>query len=756
LIVLSTATLLGALGGFAYHYGDVRRERDDARAEVERDRAELARAELRSEALQDNARGRAALDTDSIEQCRSAESLLSRSLTKVEQDPLLEDVCRSLARTLAAIRSRLTEDDARRRDARQLDEFRRLRDAAKFSASQSSGLNLVEGWKATRTAARNGLAVFGMGTGDRVAPTLAGRHLDQPETQEVRDGCYELLLILAHAVAEPVSGEETARAQAEQSLALLERAARVRGKPTAAYFLERAHCLHQMDDIEGERRELQRADSADAQAETGLDGFLIGNALYQRGNLAGAAKRFGGVVGVEPRNFWAHYLLAVCHLKSQPRELKLALARLDSCAGLKPDFAWTYLLRGFARSELGEFEAAAKDLDTAAKLLRPDEASGRYTLLVNRGVMRLRQTRTAEAVADFQAAVTLKPDEINARVNLAKAYQEQGRPAKAIREYERVIERQPKLAFLHASRARLLFEQKDLAGALAGFEQAIRVTEAGLPAGQKVPDGREEKEALAEYHSWRGVILYRTKQPKKALRAYAAALRLDPNYPVAQRERAFLLLDLKRYQEASQAFDEYLRKWRPRGPLAVEVYEARGRARMELGDFAAALEDQSGLVALDRHSARFAARGWLYVVSSAPVLALHDFEEAVKLDPANGDAYNGRGFARVKLGRYREAVEDAEEALRHGPRKARLVYNAARTYAQAAERAEHDPAAQRRYQDRALDLLRAALALTRAEDRPRFWWETVRQDAALVRLRRNTAFAQMGATYPKPMGKRER
>ena len=81
-----------------------------------------------------------------------------------------------------------------------------------------------------------------------------------------------------------------------------------------------------------------------------------------------------------------------------------------------------------------------------------------------------------------------------------------------------------------------------------------------------------------------------------------------------------------------------------------------------------------------------ARRGWAYLVSGAPHLALRDFEEAIRLDPSSGDAYSGRGSALVALGRCREAVADAEESLRHGESDARSHYSAARILALAANR----------------------------------------------------------------------
>ena len=105
-----------------------------------------------------------------------------------------------------------------------------------------------------------------------------------------------------------------------------------------------------------------------------------------------------------------------------------------------------------------------------------------------------------------------------------------------------------------------------------------------------------------------------------------------------------------------------------------------------------------------------AYRGWTHLVVDAPKLALRDFELAIELDSKNGDAYNGRGFVRAGLGRHREAVQDAAEALRLGPRSPRLLYNAARIYAQCPG---PDP-------QRALELIQQALSLLPADERRDF------------------------------------
>ena len=110
-------------------------------------------------------------------------------------------------------------------------------------------------------------------------------------------------------------------------------------------------------------------------------------------------------------------------------------------------------------------------------------------------------------------------------------------------------------------------------------------------------------------------------------------------------------------------------------------------------------------------AALLSRRGWLYIVSDAPRLALHDFEAAIQLDPSIADAYNGRGSARLRLGEHRDAVADAEKALGIGEPTSHLLYNAARVYALAAvvaaaevrKKGQETVTLVARYQDRATE-----------------------------------------------------
>src|SRR5262249_56451758 len=97
---------------------------------------------------------------------------------------------------------------------RRLAEFQAHRDGALFHGTLFTNLTLAENLQATRAAARAGLALFGLpGGGGASQPSPA------PLDTETAEGCYELLLLLADAVAEPLPGlpAEKARAQARQA-----------------------------------------------------------------------------------------------------------------------------------------------------------------------------------------------------------------------------------------------------------------------------------------------------------------------------------------------------------------------------------------------------------------------------------------------------------------------------------------------------------------------------------------------------------
>jgi tetratricopeptide (TPR) repeat protein len=266
----------------------------------------------------------------------------------------------------------------------------------------------------------------------------------------------------------------------------------------------------------------------------------------------------------------------------------------------------------------------------------------------------------------------------------------------------------------------------------------------------------------------RGNILQDEKRYAEAVSAYQTTLELRPDYTRALRlqgEALFRLAETdadpdsrrRHYEEASRRFDQYV----TREKAEAGVYQTRGLVRAKLGNHLGAVDDYTRALEMAPDAATHAQRGWeLLLALDAPTLALRDFEAVIKSNPKNGEAYNGRGLCRVRLGPYREAVADAEEALRRGPPTPFLLYNAARIYSLAAARIELEAGGKpdvqtrerrRQHEERAMTILGQALEALPAPQREKFWHDSVEKDLALGPIRPRDGYKQLAAKYVKSL-----
>jgi tetratricopeptide (TPR) repeat protein len=333
--------------------------------------------------------------------------------------------------------------------------------------------------------------------------------------------------------------------------------------------------------------------------------------------------------------------------------------------------------------------------------LNPDE-DARYVLFLTRGILHFNQRELDQAANDFRSALALKPRQYNAYLNLAQVYLAQRKFARAAKQLGTALRFRPPVA------------------------------------------------VIVGYHVERGRNLLGDKRYAEALRACMAALKLVPHQALPHRLRGRALLALGRYEQAERAFDQYLRNG---GAAVSDIFRGRGLARMKLARYPEAVEDYTRALERAPDGDIYQHRGWAYFFADAWQLALRDFSKAIALDPRMGDAYIGRGLARVMLGHYRGAIADAEAALRRKPRTPEMMHNIACIFAQAASRVEEDfqeedrSSLAARYRSRALAAVRRTLALLRPEQRRAFWQDKILSDAALKPIRNEAEFERLQDEY---------
>ena len=222
-------------------------------------------------------------------------------------------------------------------------QFIRRHDDALFEDTQITGLDSTDNLRVIRQSARAALELFAAEgqQGDEWKLQPWPPSLTEPERNEVALGCYEMLMVLADAVSQPLPGESSVR-QAEEALRILQRAAELRHQPTRAYHLRRAACLKSAGDADGAKQELAAADRI--KPDGAFDHFLSGLERYKQRLLTQARSHFEKALDAQPNHFWAQCLLAICDLntRTNPGEAK---AYLTGCLQSHSDLAWLYLLR---------------------------------------------------------------------------------------------------------------------------------------------------------------------------------------------------------------------------------------------------------------------------------------------------------------------------------------------------------------------------------------------------------------------------
>lgn len=731
---------------------------------VQRELVEQKRvSNMRDQVQQLHLKAQEAADKGSLQDAQGA---LQGAFEMIFAEPHLADLKPSLDELQTEVARRALEQTEEKKAKDDHDHFFRLRDLALFHGMVFTGVDLPVNLAAAKKACQEALALYTV-TLDPPTGPIFSKYVSEKQRQQCLAACYELLLVWAEAEKHPDPGNRAPTPlQLEKALQILDRAARLDVPSTMAYHLRRASLLEQMGRAEEAR--LERQVAARSKLKGALDHFLTADGLQKQGKLSEAAKEFANALQAQPDHFWARYFLAVCNLQLQRPDR--ARDNLTACLTARDDFLWLYVFRGFANGQLNDFPAAAADFEKALAL-NPDPQA-LYGIRVYQGVLSMRQAKLFEnllllpgphpwatpleillrGVAEGQRgqklaaaegflkeAVVKRADQYPAYRYLALLAQQQKRPEEAVTLLDQAVEAAQHgdlvaRSQLHGQRARLYREQLDLDAALKDFGLALE----SFPA--------------AEDHADRGRIRFAQKNYQEALVDFEAALRLRPDEADYYRWQAEALLALNREREAATALDHYLAKG---GRPTPEVYRSRGMIRARLRQFPAALADYTQALALQPDSPTHAARAWLFLANDVPSLALKDFEESIRLDGKNGEAYAGRGLIRVRNGKIKEALTDAESAARHGPETARLLWNISHIYAQIVGRLAADPAEKTNEQRRLLSLyvnegvkvLRQALETLPAPERPAFWQQYIARDAFLNPIRNSDGFFALEMEY---------
>ena len=297
--------------------------------------------------------------------------------------------------------------------------------------------------------------------------------------------------------------------------------------------------------------------------------FAQALAFHRAGTLAEAETQYRRVLEAYPESFDCTHLLGV--ISYQRGNYAAAIEQIDAALKINAGIADAHFNRGNVLKKLRRLDEALASYDQAAAL-KPDDP----LILNSRGTVLRELGHFADALADLDAVVALRPDFSEAFNNRGNVFQDLKRYDEALADYAKAIALKPKNADAFCNRGNVYKHLEQHEQALAEYDKALALapdhTEAIYNHGTTLMELRRFDQALADYNKAvplkpghadalynRGTMLMGLRRVEEAIANFDEALALKPDHADAFWNRAFarLLLGYSR-----QGWDDYEVRWR--------------------------------------------------------------------------------------------------------------------------------------------------------------------------------------------------
>lgn len=292
--------------------------------------------------------------------------------------------------------------------------------------------------------------------------------------------------------------------------------------------LQHAIQLHQNGfDVEAEVivRKILRAQANNVHALS-----MLGNLLFQRGDLEGALIMFGRAAAFRPMAGLYSNVGAV--LKAMGR-LEEAIDAYKKALKLDAKFSEAHSQLGFIYQNLGRVEEATVNFEHAVAII-PGSANAHLNL----GSILQKKGKLEEASIAYKQAISIMPNFSKAHDNLGQILRLQGNSKAAVDHFRKAVEFDNKNANFYIHLATELMEIGDLKEGEELFLSAIKLN----------PD-----DALTNYSI--GTSLRQQNKFREAVPYLTRAVELSPGFIEARLNLAFILEKLGQYENAISQLD---------------------------------------------------------------------------------------------------------------------------------------------------------------------------------------------------------
>jgi tetratricopeptide (TPR) repeat protein len=265
------------------------------------------------------------------------------------------------------------------------------------------------------------------------------------------------------------------------------------------------------------------------------------------------------------------------------------------------------------------------------------------TSLITRGTAYLQQTRSKQALADFDAALKIDPTSFEARLRRADTYNQLGQTAQAKADFAQLAKSKPQRPDEFLRRAMALEGQGESDAAIADATKAIELDTNLAPAAYMV----------------RGSAYVKKNDLKAALDDATKLIELESGNASAFQFRSAVKNRLKLYAEAA----EDSKKATELDPTNAIYRLNYSYALARVGDYAGARRELDDAERLGQRSAWF-YNNLAWLLSTADDEHVRDgtkaeeaVNEALELLPNESSIWDTRAAVSAELGRFDEAMK---------------------------------------------------------------------------------------------------
>ena len=407
-----------------------------------------------------------------------------------------------------------------------------------------------------------------------------------------------------------------------------------------------------------------------------------GEYFADRGDSACAALAFRSAIRLDAAAWTPRFNLGLVHLGEG--QLGEALTHLQIAATARPDGLEVRLALGSALLGLGHLERAVRETAAAVEIA-PRSVKGRQRLA---GAL-MEQGRFVAAIRQVEAALGIDPDAPDSLLLLGHAHSRDGHPERAVAPLERLVRSRPRhfaghfnLAVAYAQQDRYAKASEHFGAALdldprhsmarlsaakaavnlRAFQHALDLTDAWTDSTPEAVDGYE-------VYNLRGIALRELGSVADAERSLRRAVAANGDSAEARQALGELLAHRGQYTEAR----EHLQRARVLNPDSQQIRYALISVLRALGDSDAlefeldSFEERKRQIQSEGLAARAAERAAAYLSNGDVTAALREYEQALGYDPRNANLHYGRALVLSRLGRRADRIDSLEKALELDP-----------------------------------------------------------------------------------------